>query len=67
MSAKKLNQYHKFLKWKINFYVCFENWPGVVALLDHDEGDAGLVVWLELDAGLANSSQLVLQDLKTKY
>jgi hypothetical protein len=38
----------------------------VVALLDHDEGDAGLVVWLELDAGLANCGQLVLQDLKGK-
>ena len=33
----------------------------MVPLLDHYEGDAGLVVWLQLDAGLSDSRQLVLQ------
>ena len=37
--------------------------PGVMPLLDHDEGDAGLVVWLQLDAGLPDGGQLVLQDV----
>jgi hypothetical protein len=36
----------------------------VVALLDDDEGDAGLVVGLQLDAGLPDCGQLVLQHLK---
>jgi hypothetical protein len=36
----------------------------VVALLDDDEGDAGLVVGLQLDAGLPDGGQLVLQHLK---
>ena len=34
---------------------------GVVTLLDHDERDAGLVVRLQLDAGLADGRQLVLE------
>ena len=33
---------------------------GVVTLLHHDEGDAWLVVSLQLDAGLSDSSELVL-------
>ena len=36
--------------------------PGVVTLLHHDEGDAGLVVRLQLDASLADGSQLVLRE-----
>ena len=35
--------------------------PGVVPLLDHYEGDAWLVVWLQLDTSLSYSCQLVLQ------
>ena len=37
--------------------------PGVVSLLHHDVGDAGLVVLLQLDAGIANSQQLIVEDL----
>ena len=37
--------------------------PGVVPLLDHHEGDAGLVVLLQLDACLPDGQQLVLKDL----
>ena len=36
---------------------------GVMTLLDHDEGDAGLVVWLQLDAGLSDGGQLVLEHM----
>ena len=35
----------------------------VMALLDDDERDAGFVVQLEFDAGLADGRELVLQDL----
>jgi hypothetical protein len=35
-------------------------------LLNDDEGDAGLVVRLQLDASLADGRQLVLQHLQTK-
>ena len=34
---------------------------GVMTLLDHNEGDAGLVVSLQLDAGLSDGRQLVLE------
>ena len=34
---------------------------GVVSLLDHDECNAWLVVWLQLDARLSDRGQLVLQ------
>ena len=33
-----------------------------MALLDDDKGDAGLVVRLQLDASLADGSQLVLRE-----
>ena len=33
-----------------------------MALLDNNEGDAGLVVGLQLDASLADGSQLVLRE-----
>ena len=38
--------------------------PGVVSLLNHNEGDPRLVVWLQLDAGLSDSCQLVLEDVR---
>jgi hypothetical protein len=37
--------------------------PRVMPLLYNDEGDSGLVIGLQLDAGLADGGQLVLQDL----
>ena len=38
---------------------------GVVPLLNDDERDSGLVVGLQLDAGLSDCRELVLQNLKT--
>ena len=39
--------------------VCTEE-AGVMALLDHDVGDTGLVVLLQLDTGVADRQQLVV-------
>ena len=36
----------------------------MMPLLHHDEGDAGLVVGLQLDAGLSDGGQLVLKNLQ---
>merc|ERR1719150_3387297 len=36
---------------------------GVVSLLDHNEGDPWLVVRLQLDAGLSDSGEFVLEDV----
>ena len=46
------------------FFLVWAEESGVMALLNDDEGDAGLVVGLQLDAGLTNGGQLVLQNLK---
>ena len=35
----------------------------MVSLLDHNEGDPWLVVRLQLDAGLSDSGQFVLEDV----
>lgn len=37
--------------------------PCVVPLLHHDEGDPGLVVFFQLDAGLTDGQQLVVENL----
>ncbi len=45
------------------FFLVWAEESSVVALLDDDEGYAGLVVRLQLDAGLSNRGQLMLQNL----
>ena len=37
--------------------------PGMMSLLDHNESDARLVVRLQLDTGLSDGSQLVLENM----
>lgn len=37
--------------------------PGVMAFLDNDEGDSGLVIRFEFNASFTNGCQLVLQHL----
>ena len=47
------------------FFVCTEE-PGVVALLNHDERDAGLEVHLKFEASFTHGTELVVQNLETK-
>lgn len=45
------------------FFVCAEK-SGMMTFLNHNEGDAGLVIWFKLNASLPDGGKLVLKDMK---
>jgi len=45
------------------FFVCAEK-SGMMTFLNHNEGDAGLVIWFKLNASLPDGGKLVLEDVK---
>lgn len=62
----------RFRKWKIRkwkaypFRLVGTEEARVVAFLHHDIGDAWLIVFLQLDAGVSDGQQLVVENLYGK-